>query len=64
MKTHTLASAFQAALARTRPDGVADATSPREDLLLAALQRSVTGMDAIVQRRIGANPQSACPATQ
>jgi len=53
MKTQTLASAFQAALARAAPQRAVVSTLPREDLLLSALQRSATGRDEIVCRRIG-----------
>lgn len=53
MKTQTLASAFQTAISRTSSDRNAAAVSSREQLLLAALQRSVTALDQIVQRRIG-----------
>jgi len=64
MKTQTLASAFQAALARTNQDRTADTASARDGLLLAALQRSATGMDAIVQRRIGVAIEGTCLSLQ
>jgi hypothetical protein len=62
MKPQTLASTFQAALARTSPRPVPDKAVPREGLLLAALQRSATGRDEIVARRIGLFDPPACLA--
>lgn len=53
MKTQTLASAFRTALARGNRDRDCDSISSPQEVLVAALQRSATGKDAIVQRRIG-----------
>ncbi|MGH8632238.1 MAG: hypothetical protein ACREU7_15935 [Burkholderiales bacterium] len=64
MKTQTLASAFQAALARTARNRPMKSALPREDLLLAALQRSATGRDEIVSRRIGLIAETTCLAPQ
>jgi hypothetical protein len=58
MKPQTLASAFQAALNRNRSQPQSAAALP--DLpLLVALERSATGRDQIVQRRIGLIRQAA-----
>jgi hypothetical protein len=62
MKPHTLASAFQAALARSNPPPVEERPRPPEGVLLAALQRSATGRDEIVCRRIGLFDQPPCLA--
>jgi hypothetical protein len=53
MRTQTLASAFQSALTRTSPKRTVETAESRELPLLAALKRSATGLDEIVQRRIG-----------
>jgi hypothetical protein len=53
MKTQTLASAFQAALARGTENRIAVLPATRDELLLAAIQRSATPLDQIVSRRIG-----------
>lgn len=53
MKTQTLASAFQAALIRGTENRVAVQPATRDELLLAAIQRSATPLDQIVSRRIG-----------
>jgi hypothetical protein len=49
----TLASAYQAALARATPARNSEITVNREDVLLAALERSATSLDQIMQRRLG-----------
>jgi hypothetical protein len=64
MRPQTLASAFQAALSRTNQNRAAETVTARDGLLLAALQRSVTGMDQIVQRRIGLSIEGGCVVTQ
>ncbi|HUF22077.1 MAG TPA: hypothetical protein VMP00_15150 [Burkholderiales bacterium] len=53
MKTQTLASAFQAALTRGTENRTAVLPATRDELLLAAIQRSATPLDQIVSRRIG-----------
>jgi hypothetical protein len=57
MKTQTLASAFQAALNRGAEYRTPVDASSREELLLAALERSATPLDQIVSRRIGLQNQ-------
>ena len=56
MQRQTLASALDAALKRRQPQTskVREASST----LLAALERSATRMDQIVQRRIGLNQET------
>ncbi|MGH8678445.1 MAG: hypothetical protein ACREUQ_08870 [Burkholderiales bacterium] len=53
MKSQSLASAFQSAISRTSSKRNAAAAPTRGQLLLSALQGSVTVFDQIVQRRIG-----------
>ena len=60
MRTQTLASAFQAALFRSVQDPAVAVPPGRQGVLLEALKRSATGMDEIVQRRIGLTPEGAC----
>jgi hypothetical protein len=58
MKPQTLASAFHAALNRHRTEPQSASAEPRLPLLVA-LERSATGRDQIVQRRIGLMRQAA-----
>jgi hypothetical protein len=53
MTNRTLAAAFHATVTRATPKTVNESLSVRDGLLLAALQRSATGLDQIVQRRVG-----------
>lgn len=53
MRTQTLASAFQAALSRGTENRTATVPATRDELLLAAIERSATPLDQIVSRRIG-----------
>ena len=53
---HSLAAAFQAALTATRATPAAQPSTEQSIALLAALERSATPMDLIVQRRIGVHP--------
>jgi hypothetical protein len=53
MNAQTLASAFQAALAHNPPNRITKEITTRDGMLLAALERSVTNLDQIVQRRLG-----------
>ncbi len=62
MKTQSLASAFQAALARTNQNRELETPASRDDLLLLALQKSATAMDQIVSRRIGLITEAICLA--
>jgi hypothetical protein len=49
----TLASAYQAAIARATPAHSSETTVNRDEVLLAALERSATSLDQIMQRRLG-----------
>ena len=53
MTHRTLAAAFHATVTRATPNSANESVSTRDGLLLVALQRSATGLDQIVQRRIG-----------
>lgn len=53
MNTQSLASAFSHALNRSAAARPADIPDNRDTSLLAALERSATARDQIVQRRIG-----------
>ncbi|MEX0958838.1 MAG: hypothetical protein WDZ63_06075 [Burkholderiales bacterium] len=53
MTTQTLASVFQAALSRGTENRTATVPATRDELLLAAIERSATPLDQIISRRIG-----------
>lgn len=53
MTNRTLAAAFHATVTRATPNATNELVRTRDALLIVALQRSATGLDQIVQRRIG-----------
>jgi hypothetical protein len=62
MTTQTLASAFQDAMNRNTATRPAATSGTCDTILLAALERSATVRDQIIQRRIGISTQAPAKA--